>query len=406
MSGRLSLKDVKVCGQRVFLRVDFNVPISQGRITNLARIEAALPTLQYLIDQQASQIVVASHLGRPNGHKDPQYSLTPVAEALAKLLDQPVKFHEGGFDTLPTDKLVLLENLRFHPEEECKCVIEGEVHRSSMEAVQKFADGLRKCGDIYVNDAFGTAHRSHTSMLGGGFPIRCAGFLMSAELESFSRLLMSPAKPFVGIVGGAKVSDKLLLLQNLLPVVDILIVGGGMAYTFLKVLENMEVGNSLFDPVGAELIPSIMEDAKTHQVKVVLPIDFVQSSEFGEKGKIERVSLAKGISPGFMGLDCGPSTSDLLDEILSSAQTILWNGPVGVFEMEAFREGSRRVAQAVQQATKAGKTTVIGGGDTATCAKMFGIESEVTHCSTGGGAALELMEGKLLPGVDALSMAE
>jgi len=271
--------------------------------------------------------------------------------------------------------------------------------------VSAFRASLAKLGDVYVNDAFGTAHRAHSSMVGEGFSVKAAGFLVDKELRAFAKVLDSPAKPVLAILGGAKVSDKIQLIKNMLSKVDKMIIGGGMAYTFLKVIDNMPIGSSLYDEEGAKIVGEIMAEAKQKGVEITLPVDFVASSKFGDDGEIKPADKAGGIPDGFMGLDCGPKSVALNAEVIRSSRTIIWNGPMGVFEMGAFENGTKSMMDTMVAATEAGITTVIGGGDTATCCLKYGTEDKVSHVSTGGGASLELLEGKVLPGVAALTDA-
>merc|ERR1711904_634720 len=302
--------------------------------------------------------------------------------------------------------VILLENLRFHVEEEGKGVdADGNKLKAEKDAVTAFRASIRKLADIYCNDAFGTAHRAHSSMVGEGFDVKCSGGLMSKELDAFAKVLDSPAKPVLAILGGAKVSDKIQLIMNMLDKVDKLIVGGGMAYTFLKVKDSMAIGTSLYDEEGAKIVPDIMEKAKKLGVEIILPVDFVLSSKFGEDGEIKAGSKAEGIPDGFMGLDCGPESIKLNAAAVLASKTIIWNGPMGVFEMASFEAGTKSLMDTVVEATSKGVITVIGGGDTATACKKYNTEDKVTHCSTGGGASLELLEGKDLPGVSALNNA-
>merc|ERR1712207_83258 len=269
--------------------------------------------------------------------------------------------------------------------------------------VTEFRASIRKLADIYCNDAFGTAHRAHSSMVGEGFDVKCSGGLMSKELDAFAKVLETPAKPVLAILGGAKVSDKIQLIMNMLDKVDKMIVGGGMAYTFLKVNDGMSIGTSLYDEEGAKIVPEIMEKASKLGVETILPTDFVISSKFGEDGEIKEATKEAGIPEGFMGLDCGPKSIASNAKAVMESKTIIWNGPMGVFEMAKFETGTKSLMDAVVQATGSGVITVIGGGDTATACKKYGTEDKVTHCSTGGGASLELLEGKDLPGVSALN---
>jgi len=302
--------------------------------------------------------------------------------------------------------VILLENLRFNVEEEGKGVdADGNKLKADPAKVTEFRAAIRNMADIYCNDAFGTAHRAHSSMVGEGFDIKCAGSLMSKELDAFAKVLDAPAKPVLAILGGAKVSDKIQLIKNMLDKVDKMIIGGAMAFTFLKVVDKMEIGSSLFDEEGAKIVEEIMSLAKEKNVEITLPVDFVCSSKFGEDGEIKTANKADGVPSGFLGLDCGPESNKLNAAAIASSKTIIWNGPMGVFEMAAFETGTKSMMDAVVEATTKGVVTVIGGGDTATCCKKYGTEDKVTHVSTGGGASLELLEGKVLPGVAALSDA-
>lgn len=405
-----SLSQVDLTGRRVLMRVDFNVPQDKttGAITNPQRITAALPTIQYALEHGAKAVILMSHLGRPNGAPNPKYTLKPVADKLAELLGRPVTFlpdcvgsevEAACADPAP-GSVILLENLRFHLEEEGKAKAEdGSKIQAAPEAVAAFRAGLTKLGDVYVNDAFGTAHRAHSSVVGVALPDKVAGFLMEKELAAFAQVLEHPKRPLLAILGGAKVADKIPLIRNLLDRADELIIGGGMAYTFLKVISGMEIGESLFDPEGAKIVPELMEKARERGVKIHLPVDFVCADKFDPEAKTCPATAAEGIPAGWMGLDCGPQSVTLFDEVIGRAGTIIWNGPAGVFEFDAFANGTKAMAAAVARATASGSVTVVGGGDTATAAKKFGVAGQVSHCSTGGGASLELLEGKILPGV-------
>merc|ERR1711972_1026187 len=265
-----------------------------------------------------------------------------------------------------------------------------------------FRASLKALADVYCNDAFGTAHRAHSSMVGEGYEVKCSGGLMSKELDAFAKVLETPAKPVLAILGGAKVSDKIQLITNMLDKVDKLIVGGGMAYTFLKVNDGMAIGTSLYDEEGAKIVPEIIAKAEKLAVEIILPVDFVVSSKFGEDGEVKTATKADGIPDGFMGLDCGPESMKLNAKAVAKAKTIIWNGPMGVFEMAKFEKGTKDLMDEVVKATKKKTITIIGGGDTATCCKKYDTEKKVTHCSTGGGASLELLEGKPMPGIEAL----
>ena len=313
------LKDVDVAGKRVFIRVDFNVPQDKkdpNVITNPARIVGALPTIKWCLEKGATSVVLASHLGRPDGNVTEKFSLAPVAKELEKQLGKPVIFLsdcvgpevEAACAAPEVGSVILLENVRFHIEEEGKGEVGGEKVKADKAKVAEFRASLRKLADVYVSDAFGTAHRGHSSMVGEGYDIKCAGFLVAKELENFSKVLDNPGKPVLAILGGAKVSDKILLIKNMCSKVDKIIIGGGMAYTFLKVIDDMEIGTSLFDEDGAKIVPEIMAIAKEKGVEIILPTDFVCSSKFGEDGEIKTTTKAIGIPVGMMGLDCGPES--------------------------------------------------------------------------------------------------
>jgi phosphoglycerate kinase len=399
---KLSIAELQLAGKRALIRVDFNVPMKDGKVTNTARIDAALPTIKYALDQGAS-VILMSHLGRPDGKPTPEYSLEPVARALEQQLGSKVRFLSGcvgaeierACSDLKPGSVVLLENLRFYKEEEGK--------GASPAQIEAFCQSLTKLGDVYINDAFGTAHRAHASMVGVKLPQRAAGFLMQKELEYFGKALSNPERPFLAILGGAKVKDKIQLIENLLDKVDTMIVGGGMAYTFKKVLNGMAIGASLFDADGAKIVDKLIAKAKERKVTLHFPVDYVIADSFSESANVTAATDETGIKDGWQGLDCGPESRKNFAEVIRKAKTVIWNGPVGVFEMERFSAGTRAVAEAVAQATAAGATTIIGGGDTATAAMDYGIEDKVSHVSTGGGASLELLEGKNLPGVAALT---
>ena len=411
LANKLSVKDLKIAGERVFIRVDFNVPLDGDKITNNQRIVAALPTIEYVLAQKPRYVVLASHLGRPNGEPNKKYSLQPVANELEKLLNQKITFLddcvgpevEKACAATAPGSVILLENLRFHIEEEgSKKTSEGKV-KADKAAVEQFRQGLTKLADLYVNDAFGTAHRAHSSMVGFELPQRAAGFLMAKELTYFSKALENPVRPFLAILGGAKVSDKIQLIDNLLDKVDIIIIGGGMAFTFNKVINNTSIGDSLFDKDGAEIVPKLMEKAKKNNVKVVLPVDFVTADKFAPDATVGSATVEGGIADGIMGLDAGPKSRQLFADAIAQAKTIVWNGPPGVFEFDAFSQGTKAMLDACVKSCAAGNTVIVGGGDTATVAKKFGAADKLSHISTGGGASLELLEGKELPGVAFLS---
>jgi phosphoglycerate kinase len=412
-----TIRDIDVAGKRVLMRVDFNVPQDKttGAITNPQRIVAALPTIKYALAHGAS-VVLMSHLGRPDGKVIARFSLQPVAAKLQELLGRPVKFLSDcvGPDVekacapgvLKPGDVVLLENLRFHIEEEGKIKNEdGTSVKADPKAVEAFRASLTKLGDVYVNDAFGTAHRAHSSMVGVKLPQKVAGFLMEAELKAFTAVLDHPQRPLLAILGGAKIADKIPLINNLLEKANEIIIGGGMAFTFKKELEGMAIGDSLFDSEGAKIAKDLFAKAKAKGVIITLPVDFLCGDKFDPNANTKLVTDKEGIPAGWMGLDAGPKSIELYAQVIGRARTIVWNGPSGVFEFEKFAGSTKAMAAAIARATESGAVTVVGGGDTATAAKKFKVVDKVTHCSTGGGASLEFLEGKVLPGVAALDPA-
>ncbi len=412
-----TIRDIDVAGRRVLMRVDFNVPQDKtsGAITNPQRIVAALPTIKYALDHGAS-VVLMSHLGRPDGRVIAKFSLQPVAAKLQELLGRPVTFLPDCVGpevekacapgALKPGDVVLLDNLRFHIEEEGKIKNEdGTSVKADPKAVEAFRASLSKLGDVYVNDAFGTAHRAHSSMVGVKLPQKVAGFLMEAELKAFAAVIENPRRPLLAILGGAKIADKIPLINNLLEKADEIIIGGGMAFTFKKELEGMSIGDSLFDPEGAKIAKDLFAKAAARGVKITLPVDFLCGDKFDPNANTMLVTDQQGIPAGWMGLDAGPKSIELFAEVIGRARTIVWNGPSGVFEFEKFAGSTKAMAGEIARATAAGAITVVGGGDTATAAKKFKVVDKVTHCSTGGGASLEFLEGKVLPGVAALDPA-
>jgi phosphoglycerate kinase len=415
MSKFKTIRDLDLAGKRVLMRVDFNVPQDKvtGAITNNQRIVAALPTIKHALEQGAS-VVLMSHLGRPDGRKIAKFSLKPVADELAKLLGRPVKFLDDCVGpaveaacapgALKSGEVVLLENLRFHIEEEGKIKEkQADGTEKSIKAdpknVEAFRASLSKLGDVFVNDAFGTAHRAHSSMVGVNLPQKAAGFLMEAELKAFAAVLDHPQRPLLAILGGAKIADKIPLIKNLLSKANRIIIGGGMAYTFKKVVYGKEIGASLFDPEGAKIVQQLVDDAKARNVELIFPVDYLAADKFDANAATQVVDDATGIPAGWQGLDAGPKSIELYRQAILSSKTIVWNGPPGVFEFEKFSGATKAMADAIAEATAGGATTVVGGGDTATAAKKFKVAGKVTHCSTGGGASLEFLEGKVLPGV-------
>ncbi|KAL4935454.1 phosphoglycerate kinase [Aspergillus oleicola] len=415
LTSKLSITDVDLKDKRVLIRVDFNVPLDKKdntTITNPQRIVGALPTIKYAIDNGAKAVILMSHLGRPDGKRNTKYSLKPVVPKLKELLGRDIIFTEDcvGKEVEETvnkasgGQVILLENLRFHAEEEGSSKDEqGNKVKADKEKVAEFRKGLTALGDIYINDAFGTAHRAHSSMVGVDLPQKASGFLVKKELDYFAKALEEPQRPFLAILGGSKVSDKIQLIDNLLPKVNSLIITGGMAFTFKKTLEGVKIGNSLFDQAGSEIVGNIMEKAKNNNVKVVLPVDYVTADNFAADAKTGYATDEQGIPDGWMGLDVGEKSTELYKTTIAESKTILWNGPPGVFEMEPFAKATKATLDAAVTAVNNGATVIIGGGDTATVAAKYGAEDKISHVSTGGGASLELLEGKELPGVAALS---
>ena len=385
---------------------------SDKKVTNNQRIVGALPTIKYAIDNGAKAVILMSHLGRPDGKKNAKYSLKPVVPELEKLLGKSVIFTddcvgpevEKTVNDASGGQVILLENLRFHAEEEGSSKdADGKKVKADKADVKKFREGLTALGDVYINDAFGTAHRAHSSMVGVDLPQKASGYLMKKELDYFAQALEDPKRPFLAILGGAKVSDKIQLIDNLLGKVNSLIICGGMAFTFKKTLENVKIGNSLFDQAGSEKCAELMEKAKKNNVKIVLPVDYITADKFDKDAQTGTATDSEGIPDGWMGLDCGPESIKLYKEAIDEAKTILWNGPPGVFEFDKFATGTKETMDAAVEAASKGKIVIIGGGDTATVAAKYGVEDKLSHVSTGGGASLELLEGKELPGVVELS---
>lgn len=392
-----TVKDIDVNGKKVLVRCDFNVPIDSetGKITDNRRIRAALPTIQYLLDHNA-KVILCSHLGRPKGEFNLKYSLKPVAEELSKLLNKDVKLAKDVIGesakelttNMKEGDIVLLENVRFHKEEE--------------QNDPEYSKALASMAEIYVNDAFGTAHRAHSSTTGvADYLPAVSGFLIEKELEFLGGALENPKHPFVAILGGAKVSDKIGVIENLLDKVDTLIIGGGMAYTFYKA-QGHHIGTSICEEDKLDLAKSILEKAKEKGVKLLLPVDNHVSSEYSNNGE-EKIVDSTEIPDGFMGLDIGPKTIEKFEEAVKDAKTVVWNGPLGVCEFDKFATGTKAVATML---SKIDATTIIGGGDSAAAIEKLGLADKMTHISTGGGASLEFLEGKTLPGIACLQDKE
>lgn len=389
--GKKSVTDVAVSGKKVLVRCDFNVPVQDGVITDDTRITAALPTIRLLLDGGAA-VILCSHLGRPKGQANPKYSLAPVAARLSELLGQPVPLAQDVVGEsaralaagVQPGQAVLLENLRFEPGEEKN---DPDLSRA-----------LASLADLYVNDAFGAAHRAHASTAGvAAFLPAVAGLLMQKEIEVMGAALEKPERPFVAVLGGAKVADKLALIENLLDKCDSVLIGGGMSYTFSRALGG-EIGNSLCDESKLDMVRAVMEKARGKGVKLLLPVDIVAGRAFAND--TETVTVEAGRIPeGFEGFDIGPRTRQLYADAVAEAKTVVWNGPMGAFELPVFAEGTRAVARAVAES---GAVSIIGGGDSASAIEQLGFAQSVTHISTGGGASLEFLEGRVLPGVDCL----
>jgi phosphoglycerate kinase len=398
-----TVKDIDLNGKKVVMRVDFNVPLKDGVITDDTRIQAALPTIKYIIENGAS-LSLLSHLGRPKGEVKPEFSLKPCADHLAKLLGKEVKMMSdcigadvvAAADSLGAGNVMVCENTRFHKEEDLKAKTDED-----KQAQQNFAKELAKLGDIFVNDAFGTAHRAHasTAIISQFVETSVAGFLMEKEIKFLGQAVANPVKPFVAIIGGAKVSGKLEVLKKLIDKVDTILIGGGMAYTFLKAIGH-DVANSLVEDELIDTAKTILADAKTKGVNFMLPVDNLAADKFDNDATIQAVG--NDIPAGCMALDVGQKTIDAYCAEILKAKTIVWNGPMGCFEMPNFAKGTMDVCQAVADSDS---TSIIGGGDSVAAVNLSGLADKMTHISTGGGASLEFLEGKELPGVVCLADA-
>jgi phosphoglycerate kinase len=394
---KLTIRDLELRGKRVFIRVDFNVPLKDGVVTDDTRIRETLPTLKLAIEK-GGRLVLASHLGRPKGRPDAKYSLKPAAEKLEELLREPVAFAvdcvgaeaEANSRALKDGDVLVLENVRFHPEEE-----------KNDEAFSKQLAAL--CDGVFVCDAFGSVHRAHASVVGITKFVKqaAAGLLMEKEIAYIGKAVSNPTRPFVAILGGAKVSDKIEVVENLMKIADAMLIGGGMAYTFLKA-QGLQIGKSLVEEDKIDLAKKILADAKQRNFRFLLPADNVVAPEF--KADAPATVVASNDMPADqMGLDIGPKTVEAYKAEIAKANTIVWNGPMGVFEMPAFAKGTLEIAKAVATATGAGSTSIVGGGDSVAAVHQSGLASQISHISTGGGASLEYLGGRKLPGVEALT---
>ena len=386
-----TVKDADLKGKRVLIRVDFNVPVKNGVVTDATRIKAALPTIKYILDNGAS-VVVMSHFGRPKGQKNPDFSMAPIRAEFEKLLGTPVNLApdvigeevEKEVKALKPGEVLLLENVRFYPQEE--------------KNDPEFAKTLASYGDLYVNDAFGTAHRAHASTEGvSHFLPSYAGFLIEKEVKYMAPLLENPEHPFVAIIGGSKVSSKITVLESLVKTCDTIVIGGGMAYTFDKAM-GFSVGKSLVEDDYIETAKNFLAAAEAKGVKVILPVDHYCAEEFAEDAKPVLIE-SRNIPDNLMGLDIGPKTVEMIKDALKDAKSVVWNGPMGVFEFDAFAKGTEEVARALADSNA---ISVVGGGDSVAAINKFGLADKISHVSTGGGASLEFLEGKTLPGIKAL----
>ncbi len=393
---KLNIRDCDVKGKRVVARFDFNVPLdSEKNITDDTRIQAALPTIRNIVDR-GGRLILMSHLGRPRGQRNPEMSLTPVAYRLGELISNPLRFVDDCVgpevsrkaEELQDGELLLLENLRYHPEEQANDA--------------GFARDLASLGDIYVNDAFGTAHRAHASTAGIAefYDVRASGFLMEKELDALGSALKKPARPFVAVLGGAKIKGKINLIKSLLDTVDVVLVGGGMMYTFFK-SSGLEIGKSIFDDSFLPMCKELMDKNRESSSKLLLPVDTIVAKEIDDASPTREVSIADMPEDG-IGVDIGPKSVALFKSQLAEAKTIFWNGPMGVFEKPNFAEGTKAIARAVADGKNRGAITIVGGGDSVAAINLMGIAGQFSHISTGGGASLEFMEGRALPGVEAL----
>ncbi len=397
MVDKLSVKDLDLKGKKALIRVDFNVPLENGQITDDTRIRASLPTIQYVLDQGGS-VILMSHLGRPKGQPDPQFSLVPCAKRLSELLQRPVQMApdccgpdvEKMAQQLKPGDILLLENLRFHKGEE------------KPEQEPSFVSGLAELGDVYINDAFGTAHRAHasTTLIAQFFPDKAAaGFLLEKEIAYLGSTLLNPKRPFCAILGGAKISTKFKVIETLMQKADVLLIGGAMAYTFLKA-EDIPIGHSLVENDFLGVARQLMGVSAQSRCRLLLPIDLIVAREINAQAEKRIVKVIEGIPEGFQGVDIGPETIQLYAQEIKQAATVFWNGPLGIFECPPFDQGTNAIAQVLAEHSA---TTIVGGGDSAAAVEKAGLADRMSHISTGGGASLEYIEFGKLPGIDALT---
>lgn len=398
----------QLANKRVLMRVDFNVPIKSNKITDMTRINSTLESINYIRQSGAKSLVLMSHLGRPDGQVNQKYSMSPIVPELSKLLNTDVQFlpncvgseTENACKNPKSGSVILLENLRFHIEEEGSVKKEdGTKLKASPDKVQAFRSSLSSLGDIYINDAFGTAHRAHSSVVGISLPTRAAGFLMAKELTYFSQVIENPKRPLLVILGGAKIKDKIPLILNLMNLCNEMIIAGGMCFTFKNVMSNYSIGKSLFDKDSVEIIPKILQVAKDKGVKVHLPVDFWCGTGI-DSADAPQLAVEE-IGKELVGLDIGPQSVKNFEEVIRRASTVVWNGPPGLFENKNYAKGSEGIYQAI--INHKNLVSIIGGGDTAAFVQSQPNSKNISHISTGGGASLELLEGKVLPGISALS---
>jgi phosphoglycerate kinase len=393
---KLTIDDINFSGKRTLVRVDFNVPMKNGVITDDTRIVESLPTIKKIL-ADGGRVILMSHFGRPKGKRNMEFTLKPVAERLAQLLNKPVKFApdcigaevEAMVNGMSNGECLLLENVRFHAEEEANDA--------------NFSKQLSVLGDVYVNDAFGSAHRAHASTEGVTKFIKpsVSGYLMKKEIEYLGKAVGNPVRPYAAILGGAKISGKIDVIQNLMNKVDVLLIGGGMMFTFYKA-QGLETGNSLIEADKIELAKKLLDEAQQRNIKLILPVDCIIAEKMENESPRKTVTVNQ-IPQGWSGFDIGPETVRLFQEELKNAKTVVWNGPMGVFEMPNFAEGTNAIARLLSEITKSGATTIVGGGDSAAAIAQAGLSDSVSHVSTGGGASLEFLEGKILPGIAALT---